>query len=196
MADDEIGQDLFIAALDGHPLAASGQAGGFIERVDDAARLVVGDVVGTEIILYDINDPGGRSGQAVSALQRYLYYGGVLLINNGLGLSKFDIAVRRELAKILPEAQLQPITANHNLYSSLFPIREVRYSPVLAKNKPELKNRPFLLGVTIGGDLRVLYSPYDIEAGWLGAYYPLIKGYEPFGAQQLGMNIIAYVMTH
>jgi len=136
------------------------------------------------------------SPQAVAALQRYLHYGGVLLINNGLGLNTFDRAVRRELVKILPQFQLQPVTANHNLYSSLFPIGEVRYSPVLTENKPELKNRPFLLGITIGGDLRVLYSPYDIEAGWLDAYYPLIKGYEPFGAQQLGMNIIAYVMTN
>ena len=136
------------------------------------------------------------SGQAVSALQRYLYYGGVLLVNNGLGLSTFDRAAQRELAKILPEARLQPIAANHSLYSSLFPITEARYSPVLAMNKPELKNRPFLLGVTIAGDLRVIYSPYDLEAGWLDAYYPLIRGYEPIGAQQLGMNIIAYIMTH
>jgi len=136
------------------------------------------------------------SSQAVSALQRYLNYGGVLLINNGLGLSTFDRAVRRELTKILPQAQLQPITDNHNLYSSLFPIREVRYSPVLAKNKPELKNRPFLLGVTIDGEIRILYSPYDLEAGWLDTYYPLIRGYEPVGAQRLGMNIIAYIMTH
>ena len=55
---------------------------------------------------------------------------------------------------------------------------------------------PFLLGVVIGGDLRVIYSPFDLEAGWLGAYYPLIRGYEPIWAQQLGMNIITYIMTH
>jgi len=67
---------------------------------------------------------------------------------------------------------------------------------VLAKNKPELNNRPFLLGVTIDGEVRILYSPYDLEAGWLDAYYPLIRGYEPVGAQRLGMNIIAYIMTH
>jgi len=135
------------------------------------------------------------SPQAVAALQRYLRYGGVLLINNGMGLSTFDRAVRRELAKILPEANLQLIAENHNLYNSLFSIREVRYSPVLATNNPELNNQPYLLGVTIDGDLRVLYSPYDLEAGWLEAYYPLIRGYESVSAQQLGMNIITYVMT-
>jgi hypothetical protein len=136
------------------------------------------------------------SSEAVTALRRYLNFRGVLLINNGMGLSTFDRAVRRELAKILPEARLEPISANHHLYNSLLPIKKVRYSPVVAKNKPELKNQPYLLGVTIDGALRILYSPYDIEAGWLDAYYPLIRGYEPIYAKQLGMNIITYVMTH
>jgi hypothetical protein len=136
------------------------------------------------------------SSEAVAALRRYLQYGGVLLINNGMGLSTFDSAVRRELAKILPDAVLEPIGASHHLYNSLLTIKEVRYSPVVEKNKPELKNQPYVLGVTIDGDLRVLYSPYDIEAGWLDAYYPLIRGYEPIYAKQLGMNIITYVMTH
>ena len=148
------------------------------------------------------------SEEAVTALRRYLNFGGVLLINNGMGLSTFDRAVRRELAKILPEAELEPIAANHHLYNSLLTIKEVRYSPLVAKNKPPpaaglikpsvavLKNQPYVLGVTIDGDLRVLYSPYDLEAGWLDAYYPLIRGYESIYAQQLGMNIITYVMTH
>ncbi len=148
------------------------------------------------------------SPEAVTALRRYLQFGGVLLINNGMGLSTFDRAVRRELAKILPEVELELIPANHHLYNSLLTIKEVRYSPVVAKNKPPpaaglikpsvagLKNQPYLLGATIDGDLRVLYSPYDLEAGWLDAYYPLIRGYEPIYAQQLGLNIITYVMTH
>ena len=136
------------------------------------------------------------SPDAVNALRRYLNYGGVLLINNGMGLGTFDKAVRRELSKILPEARLEPVSMNHHLYNSLLPVDKVRYSPVVAKNKPELKNRPYILGVTIDGDLRVLYSPYDIEAGWLDAYYPLIRGYEPVHAQKLGLNIITYVMTH
>jgi len=135
------------------------------------------------------------SSQAVAALQRYLHYGGVLLINNGLGLSTFDRAVRRELAKTLPESTLQPVKADHDLYSCFFSVKHVQYSPVVAKNRPELENQPFLLGMFIAGDLRVLYSPYDLEAGWLPAYYPLIRGYEPVASQRLATNIITYVMT-
>ena len=136
------------------------------------------------------------STQAVSALQKYLHYEGVLLINNGLGLGTFDKAVRRELARILPGAKLEQIAPEHEIYHCLFNIGKVRYSPTLVKNKPELNQQPYLLGVVIGGDLRIIYSPFDLEAGWLEAYYPLIRGYEPIWAQQLGMNIITYIMTH
>ena len=132
----------------------------------------------------------------IVALQRYLNDEGVLLINNGLGLGTFDAAVRRELKNILPNMSLQPIPAGHNLYSSLFDVSTVRYSPSLAKSKPELNNQPYLLGITIDGDVRVIYSPYDLEAGWLEVYYPMMKGYESVSSQRLGINMIIYLMTH
>ena len=132
----------------------------------------------------------------IGALQRYLNDEGVLLINNGLGLGTFDAAVRRELQVILPNMTLQPIPTGHGLYNSLFDVSKVRYSPSLTKSKPELKNQPYLLGVTIDGALRVIYSPYDLEAGWLEVSYPLMKGYESVSSQRLGINMIIYMMTH
>ena len=132
----------------------------------------------------------------IGALQRYLNDEGVLLINNGLGLGTFDAAVRRELNSILPNMTLKQIPAGHSLYSSLFDVSKVRYSPSLTKSKPELNNQPYLLGVTIDGDVRVIYSPYDLEAGWLEVYYPLMKGYESVSSQRLGINMIIYIMTH
>jgi len=132
----------------------------------------------------------------IGALQRYLNDEGVLLINNGLGLGTFDAAVRRELKSILPNMSLQPIPNGHGLYSSLFDVSTVRYSPSLTKSKPELNNRPYLLGITIDGDIRVIYSPYDLEAGWLEVSYPLMKGYESVSSQRLGINMIIYMMTH
>lgn len=132
----------------------------------------------------------------VSTLRRYLNQGGVLLINNGLGLGTFDAAVRRLLQTLLPGVTLQRIPGGHDLYSSLFEMSSVRYSPSLAQSKPELKNQPHLLGARIDGELRVIYSPYDLEAGWLEVYYPLMRGYQALSAQRLGMNIIMYLMTH
>ncbi len=131
----------------------------------------------------------------VEALQRFLGQGGFLLINNGLGLSTFDQAVRREMARVMGGAQFEPLPERHELYGSLFEIKEVQYSPVLRKAMPDMKT-PKLLGATLGGELKVLYSPYDLEAGWLEVYYPMLRGYEPLSAQQLGMNIVTYILTH
>jgi hypothetical protein len=136
------------------------------------------------------------SDRAVSALQQYLNYGGVLLVNNGLGLGTFDKAVRRELSKLLPDSTLQRISPSNDLFNSLFDASTVRYSPSLAKSKPELNNQPHLLGATVDGDLRVIYSPYDLEAGWLEVHYPLARAYESASSQRLGMNIIVYLLTH
>jgi hypothetical protein len=136
------------------------------------------------------------SDKAVAALHRYLSSGGVLLVNNGLGLSTFDRAVRRELRRIVPETGFHLLPPRHGLYSCLFDIDEVRYSPVLEEGDRSPGHRPHLLGITLAGDLRVLYSPHDLEAGWLPADYPMIRGYEPLSAQRLGMNIIVYFMTH
>jgi hypothetical protein len=51
------------------------------------------------------------------------------------------------------------------------------------------------LGMWVEQDLRVVYSPYDLEAGWMDAYYPILRGYENESAQRLGMSILAYLMT-
>jgi hypothetical protein len=91
---------------------------------------------------------------------------------------------------------LQPIPSGHGIYGSLFDVSKVRYSPSLTKSKSELNNQPYLLGITINGDIRVIYSPYDLEAGWLEVSYPLMKGYESVCSQRLGINIIIYLMTH
>lgn len=130
-----------------------------------------------------------------SAIRAHLNRGGTLLINNGLGMRTFDQAVRRELKKVLPEGELQVIPPSHPLYNTVFKIGEVQYTPAVAKAKPGLKS-PYLEGVSIGGDLRVIYSPFDLEAGWTGMDHPLARGFETDSAMQLGMNIVVYAMTH
>jgi hypothetical protein len=132
---------------------------------------------------------------AVSALRAHLSRGGTLLVNNGLGLKTFDAAVRRELKRVLPDSELAPVPLTHPLYSTVFKIAEAHYTPAVAKVRPTLK-APYLEGISLGGDLRVLYSPFDLEAGWTGLDHPLARAYEPESATQLGMNIVVYAMTH
>jgi hypothetical protein len=128
-------------------------------------------------------------------LRRFLNGGGTLLINNGLGLSTFHQAVVRELKAVLPDAALAPIPADHPINSAVFALDEVRYTPAVAAAHPDLRG-PVLEGIAINGDLRVIYSPYDLEAAWLGCEYPLARGVEPHSGMQMGMNVVMYAMTH
>jgi hypothetical protein len=147
------------------------------------------------LYLTGLDDFSFSAGQ-MSSLRRYLDQGGVLLINNGLGLGTFDTAARRMLGTLLPGVTLQRIEPDSDLYTSLFDVTKVRYSPSVTKTKPELNQQPYLLGARMAGELRVIYSPYDLEAGWLEVYYPLMRGYQALSAQRLGMNTIMYLMTH
>jgi hypothetical protein len=136
--------------------------------------------------------------EAVKNLRSYLHAdGGTLVINNGLGLASFHQAIKRELGRILPGAELKRLGLNHELFNIFHDVRKVEYTLALLKDKgDELKNRPWFEGVTINGELRVIYSPYDFVAGWNEVNYPLIRGYKPSSARNLGMNLITYVMTH
>ncbi|MEI7729450.1 MAG: DUF4159 domain-containing protein [Verrucomicrobiota bacterium] len=132
---------------------------------------------------------------AVSSIRQFLNRGGTLFVNNGLGLRTFDIAAKRELRRILPDAELKVIPPSHPLYSSVYKIGEVHYTPAVQRLMPDLKS-PLLEGITIGGDIKVIYSPFDIEMGWQGMDHPLAKGYDPESAAQLGVNMVMYTMTH
>jgi hypothetical protein len=136
------------------------------------------------------------SDTAIAELQRFFKNGGKLLINNGLGLSTFDAACRRELGRILPDRQLAAIPVDHDVYNTLQPLSDVRYTPALMKAKPELRGKAYLEGIATDGTLQVIYSPFDLEAGWLNVDYPLSRGYQAASARALGMNVIAYVISN
>ena len=55
---------------------------------------------------------------------------------------------------------------------------------------------PELYGIELNGTLNVIYSPYDLSAGWERAIAPYALGYEPRDATALGVNVLFYVLAH
>ncbi|MHC4872893.1 MAG: DUF4159 domain-containing protein [Planctomycetota bacterium] len=135
------------------------------------------------------------SSKEISTLRHFIQTGGTLLINNALGMSAFDKAVRRELKKVLPEAKLQNVPTSHQLYTAAVPVNAVSYTPLVVAENPGL-NKPALEGIQLEGDLRIIYSKYDLAAGWDGIERPMSKGYESHSAVALGMNVAIYAATH
>jgi hypothetical protein len=132
---------------------------------------------------------------ALTALKPFLDNGGTLLINNGLGLKTFDTAVRRELKNLLPGATLALLPPGHPIYNSVFKLTEAAYTPAAAAARPSL-TQPYLEGISLNRDVKVIYSPIDLETGWQGLNPPLARAYQPDDALKLGVNIIMYAMTH
>jgi len=133
--------------------------------------------------------------QEVRNLRRYLENGGVLIAEACCGRKGFDRAFRQEIARVLPEARLEALPADHPLYSILFKISEVAYTPVLA-NELGRSGPPLLEGITHNGHLCVIYSRYALGNGWEGIDHPYSRGYESGDALRLGTNILLYAMTH
>ena len=131
----------------------------------------------------------------IAALRSYFRNGGVLLANACCGRKAFDGAFRREIAKVFDNEALQKIPPDHPLFSALYPITKVRYSDWMREQNPEL-DTPVFEGVAAGGQLCVIYTPYDLGNGWEGIPHPYSLGYSPQDALRLGANAVVYSMTH
>jgi hypothetical protein len=99
------------------------------------------------------------------------------------------------LKKVLPGANLAPLRAAHPVFNSVFKLTAAAYTPAAAAARPGL-TEPYLEGIALNGDVKVIYSPIDLETGWQGLNPPLARAYQSDDALKLGVNIIMYAMTH
>jgi len=135
------------------------------------------------------------SKQEAALLGRYLQAGGMLLADACCGRLAFDAALRRELARALPDAKLEPIPADHPIYHCLFDIERVEYTPRVREDFGELA-APALEGISLDGRLAVVHSRFDLGNGWEQFPHAYSYGLQERSALQLGANILAYAVTH
>jgi len=133
----------------------------------------------------------------VVALRKYLEAGGFLLADACCGRTAFDAAFRREIQRVLPIHELSRLPATHPIYSVHYRIQQVGYSPAAAtQRRLESPGPPALEGISLGGELAVVYSPLDLGCGWELKPHPYGIGYESRDAVKLGVNIVMYAVTH
>jgi Domain of unknown function (DUF4159) len=130
----------------------------------------------------------------LETLRRYLTYGGFLLAdaNDGSSGRGFDASFRRDLARVLPGAPLEPVPAAHVVYKSFF---------LLDSAPGRLFLHPQLRAVNLGNRTAVLYSQNDLAGAWerdeSGAYaFEVSPGGEPQRelAVRVGINICMYAL--
>ena len=131
----------------------------------------------------------------VARLKTYLASGGVLVADAAAGQKAFDVAFRREIARVLPGNELKPVALDSPLFEAPFKVRTVDYTDPVKAAQPDL-NAPSLLGINLDGGLAVIYSPYSLGNGWEQIPYTYSLGYADEDALRLGVNILSYAITH
>ncbi|MGB2822325.1 MAG: DUF4159 domain-containing protein [Phycisphaerae bacterium] len=132
----------------------------------------------------------------VSRLRKYLESGGVLVADAAAGRKAFDVAFRREIKRVLPKADLKGLDPKDApLYQMPFKIATVDYENIVKVQDPDL-NVAVMEGITIDGQLGVLYSPLSLSNGWEQLKFAYNRGYASDDALRLGVNLFAYALTH
>ncbi len=132
----------------------------------------------------------------VTRLREYLRRGGVLVADACCGRKSFDLAFRREIARVLRDSKLEVLAIDHDLFRAAGDrITSVRYTPAVRSTDPEL-SAPVIEAVTLKGAVAVIYSRFDLGCGWEGEECPFCRGIARRDALRLGTSILVYVMTH
>ena len=132
-----------------------------------------------------------------AALRAYLKAGGFLLADACCGREAFDAAFRREMARVLPDHRLARLSPRHRLYSIHHRIRTVGLTKAaVARLGAEPLGAPSLEGITVDGQLAVVYSPLDLGCGWELKPHPYGVGYAWRDAIRLGVNVVVYAVSH
>ncbi|MEN6496639.1 MAG: DUF4159 domain-containing protein, partial [Thermoguttaceae bacterium] len=135
------------------------------------------------------------SKEDASRLQRYLKAGGILLADACCGRMNFDMAFRRELAKVFSDQQLTKIPLDHPVYHCHYDVQTVDYTPRVREDFGPFDS-PELEGITLEGRLAVIYSKFDLGNGWEQFPHAYSYGLRDEAALQIGTNVIVYAMTH
>lgn len=131
----------------------------------------------------------------VVRLRNYLAGGGLLVADASAGRKAFDAAFRREMKRVLPKHELKLLESDSPAYQMPYTIKTVKYTDLVRTTNSKL-NTPKLEGISIDGQLGVIYSSMGLSNGWEQLGYAYNRGYSDRDTLRLGVNIFAYAMTH
>ncbi len=138
----------------------------------------------------------GRSGMSfadsdLAILRRHLDPGrGTLFADAACGAAPFDNAFRKFVTDLLPEAKLEPIPPDDDLFTKKvgYDLAAVEYTQAAGGGK----GRPQLEGVKINGRWAIIYSKYDIGCSMERQSALDCKGYSHDSALKIAANVVIY----
>ena len=126
-------------------------------------------------------------------LKRYVQSGGTLLIDPGCGSRTFLPGMRQLLAELFGPNALEPVQAGHAVFDTAYRIETVRVCESERANRYRTAP-PRLEGITVGGRLGVIVSPYNLGCGWHSVAFGRPCHLHDDDALKLTINVIVYAL--
>lgn len=125
-------------------------------------------------------------------LAEYLRFGGVLFADACCGSEAFDEGFRVLMREIFPDNPLEPIPANHELYTTAigYDLSQVQFTKALGGRT----GPPVLEGIEIDGRYAVIYSKYDLGCALERQQSIACRGYTHDSAIKIASNIVLYAL--
>jgi len=120
-------------------------------------------------------------------LAEYLRRGGFLLASAGCSSKDWDRSFRREIAKLLPDQELEALSMDHPVFHTAKDIASIR----VKKGTPQP-----LEGMQLDGRLAVLYSSDGLNDTEHVSGCCCCTGNEILNAEDINVNVLLYSLTH
>jgi hypothetical protein len=125
----------------------------------------------------------------LTALRRFLGQGGFLHIDDNYGM---DESIRRELARLFPDRELEPVPSSHPIYRLVYDFP--RGVPKVHEHDGEPAEG---LGIFLDGRLAIFYShETDLGDGWEDPEVHNDPPEKREEALRMGVNLFAYAVGY
>ena len=144
----------------------------------------------------------------MDGLRKYLDRGGFVYADDCLYGWPFGKSFPGELAKVYPDKQLEILDPEHPTFGTIFR-QKYSWKEVTRPGLPDSVDPQNWMGITVDGNLAVLYTPQDIGCAWEISSPPTpanplgrgMHGIDLFpnrreDSYKLGINIMLYILTH
>jgi len=117
-------------------------------------------------------------------LRRYLERGGFLLASAGCSSRQWDASFRREFHIVFPDAALEVIPMDHEIFHTIYDIKQLKTKGPVAH----------LEGLTLGGKIVLVYTSDGLNDTSTMHGCCCCGGNEILNSQQMNANILAYAL--
>ncbi len=149
-------------------------------------KLATDEVFSTPLCVFTGEGDFSLSEAERNNLKRYVRNGGFVIVSPGCSDAAWNKAFRRELAAVFPAYPLEPLSMDHELFSMVNKITEIKASRKTVQ----------LYGITVNDRLAILYSPEGLNDSSNAKGCCCCGGSQINDCAKINENALVYALVH